>query len=124
MIQLAGFLIKRGLLMLLLCGMSAMALQAKSDEPVELTTTFLVIMPKQKAATVTKTLKKEAGVKKVETNLKEQTVVVTFSAEENTVSNLLKQFKLMGVTAAAMETGCFGSKEGCINAIKPENTMR
>ena len=97
---------------------------AKKNDDTMLTTTFLVVMPKEKSAEVTKTLKKQAGVKKVETNLKDQTVVVTFSAEENTVSNLLKQFKLMGVTAAAMETGCFGSKEGCINAIKPENTMR
>lgn len=123
MIQRAGFYVKRGLLMLLLCGMSAMALQAKSDEPVELTTTFLVIMPKQKAATVTKTLKKEAGVKKVETNVAEQKVVVTFMSDQNAVSNLLKVFKQMGITAAAMETGCFGSKEGCINAVKPDNWM-
>ena len=77
-----------------------------------------------KSAEVAKTLKKQAGAKKVETNLKDQTVIVTFSAEENTVSNLLKQFKQMGVTAAAMETGCFGSKEGCINAIKPDNLMK
>jgi copper chaperone CopZ len=97
---------------------------AKPNDDTMLTTTFLVVMPKAKSAEVTKTLKKQAGVKKVETNLKDQTVIVTFSAEENTVSNLLKQFKQMGVTAAAMETGCFGSKEGCINAIKPENTMR
>ena len=97
---------------------------AKKNDDVMLTTTFLVVMPKEKSAEVTKTLKKQAGVKKVETNLKEQTVVVTFSAEENTVSHFLKLFKQMGVTAAAMETGCFGSKEGCINAIKPENTMR
>ena len=97
---------------------------AKKNDDVMLTTTFLVIMTKEKSTEATKTLKKQAGVKKVETNLKDQTVVVTFSAEENTVSNLLKQFKQLGVTAAAMETGCFGSKEGCINAIKPENTMR
>ena len=89
-----------------------------------LTTTFLVVIPKEKSAEVTKTLKKQAGVKKVDTNLKEQKVTVTFSAEENTVSYFLKLFKQMGVTAAALETGCFGSKEGCINAIKPENTMR
>ena len=100
------------------------AFAKKNTDDVMLTTTFLVVMPKAKSAEVTKTLKKQAGVKKVETNLKEQTIVVTFSAEENTVSNLLKQFKQMGVTAAAMETGCFGSKEGCLNAVKPENTMR
>ena len=97
---------------------------AKKNDDIMLTTTFLVVMPKEKSTEVTKTIKKQAGVKKVETNSKEQTVVVTFSAEENTVSNLLKQFKQMGITAAAMETGCFGSREGCINAIKPENTMR
>jgi copper chaperone CopZ len=98
--------------------------QAKNNDDVMLTTTFLVVMPKEKSAEVTKTLKKQAGVKKVETNIKEQKVTVTFSAEENTVSNFLKLFKQMGVTAAALETGCFGSKGGCINAIKPENTMR
>ena len=97
---------------------------AKKNDDVMLTTTFLVVMPKAKSAEVTKTLKKQAGVKKVETNLKDQTVVVTFSASENTVSNFLNLFKQMGITAAAMETGCFGSKEGCINAIKPENTMK
>ena len=96
----------------------------KSNDEVMLTTTFLVVMPKSLASEVNKVMKKQPGVKKVETNLKDQTVIVTFSAEENTVSNLLKQFKQMGVTAAAMETGCFGSKEGCMNAIKPENTMR
>lgn len=96
----------------------------KNTDEVMLTTTFLVVMPKSLASEVNKVMKKQPGVKKVETNLKDQTVIVTFSAEENTVSNLLKQFKQMGVTAAAMETGCFGSKEGCINAIKPENTMR
>lgn len=102
----------------------ASPIQAKNNDDVMLTTTFLVVMPKEKSAEVTKTLKKQAGVKKVETNIKEQKVTVTFSAEENTVSNFLKLFKQMGVTAAALETGCFGSKEGCINAIKPENTMR
>ena len=102
----------------------ASPIQAKNNEEVMLTTTFLVVMPKEKSAEVTKILKKQAGVKKVDTNLKEQKVTVTFSAEENTVSYFLKLFKQMGVTAAALETGCFGSKEGCINAIKPENTMR
>lgn len=103
---------------------SAPSFAKKSNDEVILTTTFLVVMPKSLASEVNKVMKKQPGVKKVETNLKDQTVIVTFSAEENTVSNLLKQFKQMGVTAAAMETGCFGSKEGCINAIKPENTMR
>ncbi len=101
-----------------------MPLQAKKNEDVMLTTTFLVVMPKSLSAEVNKVMKKQPGVKKVETNLKEQTVVITFSAQENTVSNFLKIFKQMGITAAAMETGCFGSKEGCINAIKPENLMK
>ena len=39
-------------------------------------------------------------------------------------ANHAKVFKNMGITAAALETGCFGSKEGCINSMKPENTMR
>lgn len=99
-------------------------IDAKNNDDVILTTTFLVVMPKSLASEVNKVIKKQPGVKKVETNLKDQTVIVTFSAEENTVSNLLKQFKQMGVTAAAMETGCFGSKEGCINAIKPANIMK
>jgi uncharacterized FlgJ-related protein len=101
-----------------------MPIQAKENESVELTTTFLVVMQKNQASTVNKTLRKQEGVKKVEVKAAEQMVVVTFDAYENTVSNLLKVFKSMGITAAAMETGCFGSKEGCINAIKPENTMR
>lgn len=102
----------------------AVPMQAREDESVELTTTFLVVMTKNQASTVNKTLRKQEGVKKVEVKTAEQMVVVTFNAYENTVSNLLKVFKSMGVTAAAMETGCFGSKEGCINAMKPENTMR
>ncbi len=116
-------MLKHCLLLLMLCCLPAMTMQAKNDEPVELTTTFLVMMPKQQASTVTKTLKKQAGVKKVETNVPEQKVVVTFMSDQNTVSNLVKVFKQMGITAAALETGCFGSKEGCINAVKPENWM-
>lgn len=99
-------------------------MQAKDDEPVELTTTFLVMMPKEKASTVNRTLKKQAGVSKVDVNTAEQKVIVTFMSDKNTVSNLINVFRQMGITAAALETGCFGSKEGCINAIKPENTMR
>jgi copper chaperone CopZ len=102
----------------------AMPMQAKNDDPVELTTTFLVMMPKGKASTVNKTLKAQDGVSKVDVNTAEQKVVVTFMSDKNTVSNLVNVFKQMGITAAALETGCFGSKEGCINAIKPENTMR
>lgn len=96
---------------------------AKDDDPVELTTTFLVMMPKAKASSVTKTLKKQEGVTKVETNAQEQKVIVTFVSDKNSVSNLISVFKQMGITAAALETGCFGSKEGCINAIKPDNWM-
>lgn len=102
----------------------AAPLQAKDDEPVELTTTFLVMMPKAKASAVKKTLNQQEGVSKVEVNTAEQKVMVTFMSDKNTVSNLINVFKQMGITAAALETGCFGSKEGCINAIKPENTMR
>ena len=102
----------------------AAPMQAKDDEPVELITTFLVMMPKEKASTVNRTLKKQAGVSKVEVNTTEQKVIVTFTSDKNTVSNLVNVFRQMGITAAALETGCFGSKEGCINAIKPENTMR
>jgi hypothetical protein len=94
------------------------------DDSVDLTTTFLVVLPKNKTAEVKKTLRAQEGVSKVVVDEKQQTVVVTFSSDENTVSGLLKVFKSMGITAAAMETGCFGSKEGCINAMKPENTMR
>lgn len=94
------------------------------NDSVELTTTFLVVMPKGKTTEVKKTLRAQEGVSKVVVDEKQQTVVVTFSSDDNTVSGLLKVFKSMGITAAAMETGCFGSKEGCINAIKPENTMR
>lgn len=99
-------------------------MQAKDDEPVELTTTFLVMMPKQKASSVKNTLRKQEGVSKVEVDADQQKVVVTFTSDKNTVSNLVNVFRQMGITAAALETGCFGSKEGCINAIKPENTMR
>ena len=115
---------KRIIILLTSILLAVSPVSAKKNDDTMLTTTFLVVMSKAKSAEVTKTLKKQAGVKKVETNLKDQTVVVTFSASENTVSNFLNLFKQMGITAAAMETGCFGSKEGCINAIKPENTMK
>ena len=103
--------------------LSAMPMQAKNDEPVALTTTFLVMMPKAKASTVNKTLRKQEGVSKVEVDAEQQKVIVTFMSDKNTVSNLINVFKQMGITAAALETGCFGSKEGCINAIKPDNWM-
>ena len=115
---------KKIILFLVTVFLLAVPMQAREDDAVELTTTFLVVMPQKMSSTVTKTMKKQDGVSKVETNVKEQKVVITFNSDENTVSNLIKVFKNMGITAAALETGCFGSKEGCINAMKPENTMR
>lgn len=115
---------KKIILFLVTVFLLAVPMQAREDDAVELTTTFLVVMPQKMASTVTKTMKKQDGVSKVETNVKEQKVVITFNSDENTVSNLIKVFKSIGITAAALETGCFGSKEGCINAMKPENTMR
>ncbi len=114
---------KRIILLITTALLLAAPMYAKNDEPVELTTTFLVMMPKAKASSVNKTLKKQEGVTKVETNVSEQKVIVTFMSDKNTVSNLIDVFKQMGITAAALETGCFGSKEGCINAIKPDNWM-
>ncbi len=115
---------KNFLILLTIFLLVGMPMQAKNDDPVELTTTFLVMMPKAKASSVKNTLRKQDGVSKVEVDAEQQKVVVTFMSDKNTVLNLIGVFKQMGITAAALETGCFGSKEGCINAIKPENTMR
>lgn len=114
---------KNFLILLTIFLLVGMPMQAKNDEPVVLTTTFLVMMPKAKASTVNKTLRKQEGVSKVEVDAEQQKVIVTFMSDKNTVSNLINVFKQMGITAAALETGCFGSKEGCINAIKPDNWM-
>lgn len=87
-------------------------------------TTFMVMMNGGDARKeLSKALREQPGVKKVEFDMEAQTVVVTFDGGENTVSGLLKVFKRSGYTAAALETGCFGDPNGCINAMKPDNIM-
>lgn len=113
---------KRAAYVLCLLMFFSVSLQAK-DKPVKIETTFLVVMDKNAETKITDALKKEAGIKKYEIDASKQTVIVAFQSDKNTVSNLLKVIRNLGYTALAQETGCFGSKEGCINAMHPENTM-
>lgn len=56
--------------------------------------------------------------------MKDKTVAITFMSDKNSVSNLLSVFKKLGYVATIQEVSCIGSKEGCLNAIHPESTMR
>lgn len=109
--------------LLLLAVLAGGVLQAAEPQS-KVVTTFLVMMNgSQSKKEISKALKEQPGIRKVEFDMEAQTVVVTFDGHENTVSNLLKVFKKSGHTAAAMETGCFGDPNGCINAMKPDNIM-
>ena len=63
-------------------------------------------------------------LKKIKINMKDKTVAITFMSDKNSVSNLLSVFKKLGYVATIQEVSCIGSKEGCLNAIHPESTMR
>ncbi|MBP5259493.1 MAG: cation transporter [Paludibacteraceae bacterium] len=109
---------------ILLLALLAGGVAGAAEPQLKVVTTFLVMMNgSQSKKEISKALKEQPGIKKVEFDLEAQTVVVTFDGRENTVSNLLKVFKKSGHTAAAMETGCFGDPNGCINAMKPDNIM-
>ena len=101
-----------------------LAYAGSADKDAKVTTTFLVMMNNKNAQReISKALKEEKGIKKVEFDRESQTVTVTFKADENTVSGLLKMFRRIGYTATAMEVGCFGDPNGCVNAMKPDNIM-
>lgn len=57
------------------------------------------------------------GIKKAKTNLKAQTVKICFNADSLAVSDILNKLKEAGFVAIVAETGCIGSREGCLNAV-------
>lgn len=73
---------------------------------------------------ITTAMQEEKGLKKIKINMKDKTVAITFMSNKNSVSNLLSVFKKLGYVATIQEVSCIGSKEGCLNAIHPESTMR
>lgn len=112
-------------LLLIVCScLPTFAAKNEEAKPVKITTTFLVMIPSTKAEKqLMKELGKQEGIKKMTSDFSSQTIEITFTSDKNTVGNLLRVIRGMGYTATALETGCFGSKEGCMNALKPENTM-
>lgn len=88
----------------------------KSSSDAEVTVTFLVMMDKDAKSKISKALEKQDGILDSKIDTQKQEVVITFDAYKNTVSNLQKMFKEEGYTANALEVGCFGSPEGCLNA--------
>lgn len=50
-------------------------------------------------------LRFEKGVKKIETNVEQQTVTVTYDADKTTVDKLLKGFTKFGYTARELKPG-------------------
>mgnify|MGYP003590431862 FL=1 len=117
---------KSSLLLIGLFSFFLFSFDSMAEKPQKITTTFFVNMLSSKDCKkkITENMKVEDGIKKMEVDVEKQTVVITFMSDKNTVRNLLKSFKKMGYTATAMEVSCIGSKEGCLNAIHPESTMK
>lgn len=86
------------------------------SETTKLTATLLLSFSADDKKEIKETLK-ELGVKKVKTNLKAQTVEICFNADSLAVSDILNKLKEAGFVAIVAETGCFGSREGCLNAV-------
>ncbi len=104
------------LLTLLLFATSGYAKKKAADTDAEVTVTFLVMMDNNAKTNISKALDGQEGILSSKIDTQKQEVVVTFDAYKNTVSNLQKMFKEAGYTASALEVGCFGSPEGCLNA--------
>lgn len=112
------------ILTFILLSVSASAARNKKSTDVEVTVTFLVMMDRNADANISKALKSQNGIISSKINTKKQEVVITFDGRKNRVSNLQNMFKEAGYTAQAVETGCFGSPEGCLNAVHhTTNTM-
>ncbi|MBQ2064484.1 MAG: cation transporter [Paludibacteraceae bacterium] len=108
---------------LMLTSLGVYAAKKKTDD-VRVTVTFLVMMDRDTNAKISKALKAQDGIINSKIDTQKQEVVITFDGKKNTVSNLQQMFKENGYTAQALETGCFGSPEGCLNAVHYiENTM-
>ena len=57
----------------------------------------------------------EKGIKKIETNVEQQTVTITYDADKNTAENIIRAFGKIGYEAKPVEqTGCCAKdKEKC-----------
>jgi periplasmic mercuric ion binding protein len=98
---------------------------AQKPKPEKITATFIVsIHCNSCKSKITNALQEEIGIQKLKVNMQDKTVAITFMSDKNSVSNLLAVFKKLGYTAIVQEVSCIGSKEGCLNAIHPESTMR
>lgn len=96
----------------------------KKTDDVRVTVTFLVMMDRDTNSKISKALKAQDGIISSKIDTQKQEVVITFDGKKNTVSNLQRMFAENGYTAQALETGCFGSPEGCLNAVHyTTNTM-
>ena len=112
------------LIIALLTSLGTYAAKSKKSDDVKVTVTFLVMMDRDANSKITKALKDQSGILSSKIDTQKQEVVITFDGKKNTVSNLQRMFKENGYTAQALETGCFGSPEGCLNAVHyTTNTM-
>ena len=103
------------LLLAILLFCAAMPIFPK-NENTKLTATLLITYLADDIKAIKESLK-EIGVKKAKTNLKAQTVEICFNADSLAVSDILNKLKEAGFVAIVAETGCFGSREGCLNAV-------
>ncbi len=106
------------LLFTFICSLSYAKKRQNSDKT-QVTVTFLVMMDKNANSKIPAAIKEQDGILESKIDTNKQEVVITFDGEKNTVSNLQKMFKDIGYTANALEVGCFGSPEGCLNATHP-----
>jgi periplasmic mercuric ion binding protein len=101
------------------------AIVAQKPKPEKITATFIVSIHCQSCRDkITNALQEEKGIQKLKVNMKDKTVAITYMSDKNSVSNLLSVFKRLGYVATVQEVSCIGSKDGCLNAIHPESTMR
>lgn len=56
-------------------------------------------------------LRFEKGVKKIETNVKAQRVVVTYDAEKTTPERIVQSFQKFGYTATELKTAAAGAQK-------------
>ncbi len=98
---------------------------AQKNKPERITATFIVSIHCHSCKDkITNAISQEPGIRKLNVNMKDKTVAVTFMSDKNSVSNLLDVFKRLGYMVTVQEVSCIGSKDGCLNAVHPVSTMK
>jgi copper chaperone CopZ len=74
---------------------------------------------------IEKNLSYEPGVMKLKTNLKDNTVEITYNENKTDIETLMKAFKKIGYSAFPVGESCANKKGGCLNNSPTQiNTMK